>query len=302
MSEITQAYVMYNGQKFTATYDDDTGLWTAEGNAGSDSSWSQPDHVFLAEIHALDAAGNEAVMTSSDETYGDQLKFRVLEKTKPTATIISPTQDSVLGASAQDIVMELSDAGGSGLNMASVVFKVNNVQISSGLTWSDGAGGKKTCTYHATGLSDGSNSVSLQVTDNDGNVSDLESVTFIISTAAPTLNVATPTENLLINSNKVRVSGPAAPGSAAVTLAEVTINGEAVSVGEGGAFSKELTLNEGDNTITVIAKDSLGKTTTVTRHVKVDTKAPVISDVVAVATTVDANGNIKITFKVVDPE
>ena len=302
MSEITQAYVMYNGQKFTATYDDDTGLWTAEGNAGSDSSWSQPDHVFLAEIHALDAAGNEAVMTSSDETYGDQLKFRVLEKTKPTATIISPTQDSVLGASAQDIVMELSDAGGSGLNMASVVFKVNNVQISSGLTWSDGAGGKKTCTYHATRLSDGSNSVSLQVTDNDGNVSDLESVTFIISTAAPTLNVATPTENLLTNSNKVTVSGTAAPGSAAVTLAEVTINGEAVSVGEGGAFSKELTLNEGDNTITVIAKDSLGKTTTVTRHVKVDTKAPVISDVVAVATTVDANGNIKITFKVVDPE
>lgn len=302
MSEITQAYVMYNGQKFTATYDDDTGLWTAEGNAGSDSSWSQPDHVFLAEIHALDAAGNEAVMTSSDETYGDQLKFRVLEKTKPTATIISPTQDSVLGASAQDIVMELSDAGGSGLNMASVVFKVNNVQISSGLTWSDGAGGKKTCTYHATGLSDGSNSVSLQVTDNDGNVSDLESVTFIISTAAPNLNVATPTENLLTNSNKVTVSGTAAPGSAAVTLAEVTINGEAVSVGEGGAFSKELTLNEGDNTITVIAKDSLGKTTTVTRHVKVDTKAPVISDVVAVATTVDANGNIKITFKVVDPE
>lgn len=302
MSEITQAYVMYNGQKFTATYDDDTGLWTAEGNAGSDSSWSQPDHVFLAEIHALDAAGNEAVMTSSDETYGDQLKFRVLEKTKPTATIISPTQDSVLGASAQDIVMELSDAGGSGLNMASVVFKVNNVQISSGLTWSDGAGGKKTCTYHATGLSDGSNSVSLQVTDNDGNVSDLESVTFIISTAAPNLNVATPTENLLTNSNKVTVSGTAAPGSAAVTLAEVTINGEAVSVGEGGAFSKELTLNEGDNTITVIAKDSLGKTTTVTRHVKVDTKAPVIRDVVAVATTVDANGNIKITFKVVDPE
>lgn len=302
MSNITQAYVMYNGTKMTATYDEGSGLWTAEGSAGGNSSWSQPDHVFLAEIHALDAAGNEAVMTSSDETYGDQLKFRVLEKTKPTATIVSPTQDSVLGASAQDIVMELQDAGGSGLNMASVVFKVNNVQISSGLTWSDGADGKKTCTYHATNLSDGSNSVSLQVTDNDGNVSDIATVSFIISTAAPTLNVATPTENLLTNSNKVTVSGTAAAGSDAVTLAEVTINGEAVSVGEGGAFSKELTLNEGDNTITVIAKDSLGKTTTVTRHVKVDTKAPVISDVVAVATTVDANGNIKITFKVVDPE
>lgn len=301
MSEITQAYVMYNGQKFTATYDDDTGLWTAEGNAGSDSSWSQPDHVFLAEIHALDAAGNEAVMTSSDETYGDQLKFRVLEKTKPTATIISPTQDSVLGASAQDIAMELSDAGGSGLNMASVVFKVNNVQISSGLTWSDGAGGKKTCTYHATNLSDGSNSVSLQVTDNDGNVSDVATVSFVISTQAPTLNVTTPTEGLLTNSKQVTVSGTAAAGSDAVTLSSVKINGETVSVGEGGAFSKEITLQEGENTITIVAEDSIGKTTSVTRHVTVDTKAPVISDVEAEATTVDANSTIHLTFKIVDP-
>lgn len=302
MSEITQAYVMYNGQKFTATYDPETQLWTAEGNAGSDSSWSQPDHVFTAEIHALDAAGNEATMNSTDPTYGNQLKFRVLEKTKPTATIVSPTQDSVLGSAAQDIVMELLDAGGSGLNMDSVVFKINGSPITDGVTWSDGADGKKTCTYHATGLSDGSNSISLQVTDNDGNVSDEATVSFIISTAAPTLNVSTPTENLLTNSNQVTVSGTAAAGSDAVTLSEVTVNGEAVSVGEGGAFSKEITLTEGANTITVIAKDSLGKTTTVTRHVTLDTKAPIISDVVAEATTVDANGNIKITFKVVDPE
>ena len=58
---------------------------------------------------------------------------------------------------------------------------------------------------------------------------------------------------------------------------------------------------EGENTITVIAKDSLGKTTTVTRHVTVDTKAPIISDVEAEATTVDANSTIHLTFKIVDP-
>lgn len=57
----------------------------------------------------------------------------------------------------------------------------------------------------------------------------------------------------------------------------------------------------GDNNIVIIAKDNLGKTTTVNRKVRVDTKAPVISDVVAQSTTVDAGGRIKITFKVVDP-
>ena len=299
---VKTAYVMLNGIKMLATYSESTKLWTAEGNAPANSSWNEPNHVFNAEIHAEDDAGNKKVMTAEDETYGDQLKFRVMEKTKPTAKIVSPTQDSVLGASSQDIVMEIQDAGGSGLNMSSVVFKLNSKVISTGLTWSDGAGGKKTCTYKATNLPDGANKVELQVSDNDGNTSDNVIVNFVISTAAPTLNVTSPADNLITNVNKVTVSGTAAAGSQDVTLAEVTINGEKVTVGAGGAFSKEVTLTEGDNTITIIAKDNLGKTTTVTRHVKLDTKDPIISDVVADTTTVDAGARIRITFKVIDPE
>ena len=293
MSEITRAYAVYKGQQYNASYDSGTQLWDVDIPSGSESSYSQSNHTYPIELHAFDAAGNETIMYATDPTYGDQLNIRVLEKTKPTATIVSPTQDSVLGSATQDIVMELQDAGGSGLNMASVIFKVNNVQVSTGLTWSDGAGGKKTCTYHATNLSDGSNSVSLQVTDNDGNVSDVATVSFVISTSAPTLNVTSPTEGLLTNSNKVTVAGTAAAGSDAVTLSSVKINGETVTVGSGGAFSKEITLEEGDNTITVVAEDSIGKTTTVTRHVTVDTQAPIISDVEAEATTVDANGTIQ---------
>lgn len=37
-----------------------------------------------------------------------------------------------------------------------------------------------------------------------------------------------------------------------------------------------------------------------TRHVTLDTKIPIITDVVAEATTVDSGGTIKITFKVTD--
>lgn len=301
MSEITRAYAIYKDQQYNASYSSSTQKWSVDIPSGSESSYGEDNHTYPIELHAFDAAGNETIMYATDDTYGDQLNIRVLEKTKPTATIVSPTQGSVLGSATQDIVIELSDAGGSGLNMASVIFKVNNIQVSTGLTWQDGAGGKKTCTYHATNLSDGSNSVSLQVTDNDGNVSDVAEVSFVISTSAPTLNVTSPTEGLLTNSNKVTVSGTAAAGSDAVTLTEVTINGEPAEVGEGGAFSEEITLTEGENTITIIAKDSLGKTTTVTRRVTVDTKAPIISDVEAEATTVDANSTIRLTFKVTDP-
>ena len=300
---VKTAYVMLNGVKMVATYDEDTKLWTAEGNAPANSSWSQPEHVYKMEIHAEDEVGNEAIMTADDETYGEQLKIRVLEKTKPVAKILYPTEGSVLGTTSQNIVMELKDEGESGLNMESVVFKLNNTQIQEGLTWQDGEDGKKTCTYQATNLTDGANKVELSVLDNDGNDATPAVVNFVVSTSAPTLNVTTPVDNLLTSQTKVTVSGKAAAGSDNVTLAEVTINGEKVEVDEGGNFSKEVTgLTEGRNTITVIAKDNLGKTTTVTRTVIVDTKEPIISEVTAEATTVDAGGRVRITFKVVDPE
>lgn len=297
---VKQAWIMCNGTRVNATYNDDSQTWTAQITAPAQSSWSQPNHVYGLEIHTEDDAGNQMTMDSTDETYGDELKLRVLEKTKPTATITSPTEGSVLGAATQQIKFSIKDAGGSGLNMDSVVLKVNDTPVESGISYSDGADGEKIGTYTATGLSDGSNTIKLTVQDNDGNTSDEDVITFIISTSAPTLNVTSPAEGLVTNSNKVTVAGTAAAGSDVVTLAEVTVNGQKATV-TGGAFSMEVTLTEGDNTITVIAKDSLGKTTTVTRHVTLDTKAPVITDVVASATTVDASGTLTITFKVTDP-
>lgn len=302
MSQIVESWGEYKGSRFNAVYNNETQRWDLEIPSGAESSWGQENHKYPVTLHTKDAAGNETVMQATDTTYGDQLNFRVTEDTKPVATITSPTEGSVLGSATQDIKMEMQDFGGSGLNMASVIFKINNVQVSSGLSWADGADGKKTCTYHATNLSDGQNSVSLQVTDNDGNVSDVDTVTFVISTAAPTLELTSPIEGLITNSNTVTVSGVAAAGSDAVTLAEVTVNGTPADVGEGGAFSEQVSgLPDGANTITVIAKDSLGKTTTVIRHITVDTKAPIISDVVAEATTVAANSMIRISFKVTDP-
>ena len=303
MSAIKEAYIMFNGQKVVATYDDESKTWTATTNAPANSSWSQPDHIYPVEIHAVDAANNQATMTKDDPTYGDQLKIRVLEKTKPTATIVSPTQSSVLGSKEVDIVLEMSDAGGSGLNETTVVFTVNSQDHKSELSFTDHEG-KRRATYHATGLADGENTITFQVTDNDGNVSELATTTFIVSTAAPSLNVDTPTEGLITNSNKLTVTGSTAPGSSAVTIADVKVNNVSVELSGDSTktFSYEVTLTEGENTITVVSTDSIGKATTVTRHVTLDTKAPVITDVHAEAVTVNAGGQVKITFKVTDPE
>lgn len=304
MSAIKEAYIMFNDQKVVATYDEGTKTWTATTNAPANSSWSQPDHIYPVEIHAVDAANNQVTMTKDDPTYGDQLKIRVLEKTKPTATIVSPTQSSVLGSKEVDIVLEMVDAGGSGLNETTVVFTVNSQDHKSDLEFENHEG-KRRATYHATGLTDGENTITFQVTDNDGNVSNLATTTFIVSTAAPSLTVDTPTEGLITNSARLTVSGSTTPGSDAVTIASVKVNNQAVILtGDSNkkTFSHEITLVEGQNTITVVSTDSIGKVTTVTRHVTLDTKAPVITDVHAEALTVDAGGRVKITFKVTDPE
>ena len=71
---------MFNSQKYVATYDDASQIWNVEITAPSQSSWSQENHVFLAEIHAEDTAGNTSVLNSTDEDYGDQLKSEYWRK------------------------------------------------------------------------------------------------------------------------------------------------------------------------------------------------------------------------------
>ncbi len=75
---------------------------------------------------------------------------------------------------------------------------------------------------------------------------------------------------------------------------------EAVTVGSDGGFSKVLTLAAGTNTITVVAKDGAGKTTTVTRTVTLDTAAPVIKSVTLTPNPVDAGKTFIISVEVTD--
>lgn len=295
---VKKAFIMFRGQKVDATYSEETGLWTAEFTAPSESSWNQPGHVYLAEIHAEDLAGNVTVMDSTDETYGDQLKFRVLEKTAPTVVITSPSQDAVIGVNDVSVSARVVDAGGSEINKSSITLKVNSEVVTPSLDDTTETG-VVLVTYSASNLSDGVNSIELSATDNDGN-STTATASFVVSTSAPLLSVETPTEGLITNAHIVPVTGTVSTSSEYVTIAEVTVNGNQATIDSSGNFTYDLELTDGANIITVIAKDSLGKTTSITRNVTLDREAPVITDVQAVSTTVDASGMIRITFRVTD--
>lgn len=100
---------------------------------------------------------------------------------------------------------------------------------------------------------------------------------------APIITITYPTASALITNNK--------PNSGSA---------EAVTVGADGSFSKSLTLASGNNTITIVATDSAGKSSTVTRTVTLDTTAPTIKSVTLTPNPVDAGKTYVISVEVTD--
>ena len=88
-----------------------------------------------------------------------------------------------------------------------------------------------------------------------------------ILTTPPRLNVSYPPDNQLIYGGSLEVRGQTNPG------AQIKVNGQQVYIDDKGNFSVGLDLGEGLNLITVEARNSAGKTTTVERSILVRSSA-----------------------------
>ncbi len=111
-----------------------------------------------------------------------------------------------------------------------------------------------------------------------------------VDTAAPALQIAGPVEGLVTKAMSVEIAGTAVDDTPPVTL---TINGDTVPVGAGGAFSTSVPLpSEGENLIRVVAEDAAARQVEVVdlgdpspthnrveivRRVIRDTRAPVLT-------------------------
>lgn len=313
---VKECFVELNGQRYKAELKGDH--YEVQVQAPAKSSWSEADHVYKLTVGATDMAGNTETVTSDDATYGNQLKLRVLETSKPTITVIKPQNASVYGNDYVDFEFELNDEGWSGINRSAIVFKVDGRVITENKTESPSAdaydldegtnneGHERTkLNYIASQLSNGQHTYSLEIADNDGNKSEAVNGNFIVSTSAPTLVVDTPTDNLITNDGTVKVSGHASMTDPNVKLEGnviIDVNGNEVTVevGPDGKFEKTVTIPDGETTVIITAKSTNGKETVVTRTVTVDKTKPVITDIVTTPLTTNVNGMITVTFKVVD--
>lgn len=313
---VKECFVELNGQRHKAELKGDH--YEVQVQAPAKSSWPEADHVYKLTVGATDMAGNTETVTSDDATYGNQLKLRVLETSKPTITVIKPQNTSVYGNDHVDFEFELNDEGWSGINRSAIAFKVDGKVITENKTESpavdaydldngtNNEGHERTkLNYIASNLSNGQHTYSLEIEDNDGNKSEVVNGNFIVSTSAPTLVVDTPTDNLVTNDGTVKVSGHASmtdPNAKIEANVTISVNGNEVTaeIGPDGKFEKTVTIPDGDATVIITAKSNNGKETVVIRTVTVDKTKPVITDIVTTPLTTNVNGMITVTFKVVD--
>ena len=292
-----------NGVTTTLTLNAATGKYEATLTAPAKSSYNQSGHYYDVTVKATDQAGNVTTANASHATLGTSLRLTVKEKTAPTQNITYPTAGAYIINNKPVITWTVTD-NDSGVNPDTIGITVDSgSKITAGITKTAITGGYQ-CSYTPTAaLTDGSHTIKVDASDFDGNAAAQKTVTFKIDTIPPTLNISSPTAGLITNNKDVTVSGTTNDATSSPVTVTVKLNsGTAanVTVAANGTFSKALTLTEGNNTITIVATDSAGKSTTVTRTVTLDTKAPSITAVSIAPNPVDAGKSVVITVTVTD--
>ena len=113
-------------------------------------------------------------------------------------------------------------------------------------------------------LSDGNNAIYGKTVNADKSSLPSKAIKIAYSNEKPELTVSDPADNSEIKGGdkKVKVAGQTDPDNS------VMINGAFVIVSYEGKFSKEVSLNDGDNTITIQTTNIYGSITQITKQVK----------------------------------
>ncbi len=293
-----------NGVTTTLTYNSTSKRYEATITAPSTSSYNNNDgHYYPVTVKATDEAGNTTTKNDTDATLGASLKLQVKEKVAPIITITYPTASALITNNKPTITWKVTDDD-SGVNSGSIKVTIDTgAAITAGIIKTAVTGGYE-CTYTpTTALADGSHTIKIDVSDNDGNAATQKTVTFKVDTVPPTLSVTAPVAGLITNKAACTVTGTTNDITSSPVTVTIKLNSgsaEAVTVGADGSFSKSLTLASGNNTITIVATDSAGKSSTVTRTVTLDTTAPTIKSVTLTPNPVDAGKTYVISVEVTD--
>jgi len=175
--------------------------------------------------------------------FDDSLAISV-DVTPPSIQITSPTDGSITDKPEVTVSGTVSDVGSG----------VKSVEINSNpITFTDNS-------FNAlVKLEEGKNTVIVKVVDKAGNET-TATLNIIRDTTVPQILIASPANNSTVNKETISVSGSVIDEN----IDTVTVNGKTVSLDSNNKFFDTIQLQEGKNTITIIAIDKAGNTSTTT--------------------------------------
>lgn len=286
-----------NGQTYTIPLDAASGKYKKQITAPSASSYKEENHKYAMQLKVTDVAGNVTTIDKTHSTFGSKMMLRVLEKTPPVITIISPSNQAYIGSNAVKIEFNVTDSE-SGVNPDSIKLQVDSgAEIVSEITKTPIANGYR-CVYSAN-IKDGSHVIKVNAKDNDGNAAAEKTSSFKVDTVPPQLNISSPAENLITNKQSLTVSGSTNEQCTIKIKLNNTDQG-AITLDGNKAFAKAVTLAKGSNVIVITATDLAGKVTSVQREVIYDPTAPVVVSIEVVPNPVDAGATFTITVEATD--
>jgi len=300
----TMTFEMTNPAGSTNTYflrpDGQGGIWLGTETqfvyidpTGAVGSWMTPFNDFSpaiiidAVVHPLDASiwiGNETHVRRFS-TAGTELQERFLnlgdgfdrylanmdlfeDLTRPAIEFSAPTNNSSTNDNTPELRLVFVDPG-SGIDEESLVLTLNNAPLAADCEI-DALGAE--CTP-LSALSDGVKVVTATISDTSENESDAATVQFTVDTVAPQITITSPTTGTFTNQENIVVMGGL---SEAATL---RINGTLVGLDGTNNFTRTVALEEGGNTIAVVATDNATNSTTRNLSITLDTQAPNIPNV-----------------------
>ncbi|AZT84803.1 hypothetical protein EHN06_15270 [Marinobacter sp. NP-4(2019)] len=181
----------------------------------------------------------------------------------PELMIEAPEEGAYLGASRPGLEFSYSDVG-IGVDPATLVIEGYGRELDASCETSDGVA---VCTP-GQALDEGPVSIKATIEDFAGNVSEPDEVTFTVDTIPPEIEVINPADGTHTNVAEATIRGVVSEPST------LTLNDLDVTLDVGNGFEESVSLLEGTNTFTLIARDWAGNIGQVSVNLILDTVAP----------------------------
>ena len=218
------------------------------------SDFNQQVGYWIKPITLSSANTLEVRLTSKPNSF-IIIRMMATGTTSPRITVTSPENNAVTNSSQVTV-------SGTILDETTVSARINGTPVTIA------PNGSFSSTIQ---LTEGLSTITMEAADAFNN-SSTATRSVRLDTQPPVITLSSPLDSLITNQSVINIAGTVSDS----TEVRITVNGSNVAVTD-GAFHVAFQPTEGWNTVTVVATDSAGNVTTVTRTVRRDTQPPALA-------------------------